>query len=185
MAFSRGPEKTLLYGLGESGEAAARALAERGHPVLAADSADTGAARDVAARLEGLGVDSRLGAGAEALDEVWRVVTSPGVPPRDPVLTEAGRRGLPVLSEVALGLELLGKDVRVAAVTGTNGKTTVADMARAILEASGVPHVVAGNSWSALTGGWKRYGAPGTWCWRCLPSSSTTCRSPGSEPPRC
>ncbi|WP_053058081.1 UDP-N-acetylmuramoyl-L-alanine--D-glutamate ligase [Rubrobacter aplysinae] len=153
---SRGSDKTLVYGLGESGEAAARALAERGYPVLAADSADTGAARDVAARLEGLGVETRPGAGAEALDEVlggvWRVVTSPGVPPRDPVLTEAERRGLPVVSEVALGLELLGKDVRVAAVTGTNGKTTVADMARAILEASGIPHVVAGNSWSALTG---------------------------------
>lgn len=148
----RSSAQTLVYGLGESGEAAARALAERGYAVRAADSGDSEAARSAAARLGELGVEVRLGAGVEALEGAGRVVTSPGIPPRDPVLSEAERRGLPVLSEVALGLELLEDGARVAAVTGTNGKTTVADMTRAILEASGVPHVVAGNSWSAVTG---------------------------------
>ena len=38
------------------------------------------------------------------------------------------------------------------AVTGTNGKTTVVDMLHRMLEASGVPHAVAGNSWKTLTG---------------------------------
>jgi UDP-N-acetylmuramoylalanine--D-glutamate ligase len=152
---------TLVYGLGESGEAASRALAERGYRVIAADSGGVDAAdgaRRAASRLAELGVESRLGAGTEALDGADRVVVSPGIPPRDPVLSEAERRGIPVISEVALGLELIGESgesgesVRIAAVTGTNGKTTVADMARSILEASGVPHVVAGNSWSAITG---------------------------------
>jgi UDP-N-acetylmuramoylalanine--D-glutamate ligase len=40
----------------------------------------------------------------------------------------------------------------VAAVTGTNGKTSVVDMIRAVLESGGVPHAVAGNSWRPLTG---------------------------------
>jgi UDP-N-acetylmuramoylalanine--D-glutamate ligase len=58
---------------------------------------------------------------------------------------------LPVVSEVGLGLEMLGgAGVRVAAVTGTNGKTTVVDMMHRMLD--GVPHAVAGNSWRALTG---------------------------------
>src|SRR5215217_8895252 len=64
------------------------------------------------------------------------------------------RVGIPVLSEVALGLSLLEAEapgVRVAAVTGTNGKTTVVDMIRTILEEAGVPHIVAGNSWRALS----------------------------------
>lgn len=148
----RSSTKTLVYGLGESGVAAARALAERDHAVRAADSGDSEAARSAAVRLGELGVEVRLGAGIEALKGVERVVASPGIPPRDPGLAEAERRGVPVLSEVALGLELLGDEVRVAAVTGTNGKTTVADMTRVILEASGVPHVVSGNSWSAVTG---------------------------------
>lgn len=146
------PATTLVYGLGESGVSAARALAERGHAVLAADSGDSGGARSVAEGLEALGVRTLLGAGPEVLDGVERVVASPGIPPRDAVLAAAEARGAPVVSEVALGLELLGPGVDVAAVTGTNGKTTVADMARCILEASGVEHVVAGNSWTALTG---------------------------------
>ena len=148
----RDSAKTLVYGLGESGEAAARALVERDYAVLAADSGETEASRSAAARLGELGIEAHTGVGTEALDGVELLVTSPGIQPRDPVLSEAERRGVPILSEVALGLELLGGGVRIAAVTGTNGKTTVADMARSILEASDVPHVVAGNSWSAVTG---------------------------------
>jgi UDP-N-acetylmuramoylalanine--D-glutamate ligase len=141
--------KTLVYGLGESGIAATRALLERDATVLAADANDNEHLRDTAAAL---GAEVRLAADPEVLDGVDRVVVSPGVRPSDPVLRAAGGAGVPVLSEVALGLELLGAGVRVAAVTGTNGKTTVVDMIGRILEASDVPHAVAGNSWQALTG---------------------------------
>jgi UDP-N-acetylmuramoylalanine--D-glutamate ligase len=67
------------------------------------------------------------------------------------VLLAAVERGVPVISEVALGLEMLGPGVRIAAITGTNGKTTVVDMLHRMLDAAGVPHAVAGNSWRALT----------------------------------
>ena len=141
--------KTLVYGLGESGIAATRALLERDAPVLAADANDNENLRETAAAL---GAEARLAGGPEVLEGVDRVVVSPGVRPSDPVLRAAEGTGVPVLSEVALGLELLGAGVRVAAVTGTNGKTTVVDMLGRILEAAGVPHAVAGNSWRALTG---------------------------------
>ena len=141
--------KTLVYGLGESGIAATRALLERDAPVLAADANEDENLRETAAAL---GAEARLAAGPEVLENVTRVVVSPGVRPSDPVLRAAEGAGVPVLSEVALGLELLGAGVRVAAVTGTNGKTTVVDMLGRILEAAGLPHAVAGNSWRALTG---------------------------------
>jgi UDP-N-acetylmuramoylalanine--D-glutamate ligase len=80
------------------------------------------------------------------------VIASPGISPRNPVLRAAEARGVPIVSEVGLGLELLGGGARVAAVTGTNGKTTVVDMVHRMLEAAGVPHAVAGNSWRTLTG---------------------------------
>jgi UDP-N-acetylmuramoylalanine--D-glutamate ligase len=141
---------TLVYGLGESGIAATRILLERGEEVLVADANDDERLRAV---LEELGVEGSLGAGPEVLDGVDRVVVSPGVRPRDPVLRAAEERGVPVVSEVGLGLELLGESgIRVAAVTGTNGKTTVVDMLHRILDTAGVPHAVAGNSWHALTG---------------------------------
>src|SRR5215204_6938833 len=146
-------KKTLIYGLGESGIAAARALIERGEEVIVADSNDSA---KLGRLVFELGVEGRLGAGPEVLTEgVDRVVTSPGIRPRNAVLAAAESEGVPVLSEIALGLELLeaeAPEVRVAAVTGTNGKTTVVDMLCAILAASGLSHAVAGNSWRALSG---------------------------------
>ena len=144
--------RTLVYGLGESGVAATRALLERGEEVFAADAGADGRLRRTLAEL---GVQGSLGAGPEVLEGADRVVVSPGVRPRDPVLRAAEERGVPVVSEVGLGLGFLGAErrrVRVAAVTGTNGKTTVVDMLHRILDASDVPHAVAGNSWRALTG---------------------------------
>ena len=145
--------KTLVYGLGESGVAATRALLERGEEVVVADSDDSERLRSLVLELD---VEGRLGAGTEVLAEDFdRVVTSPGIRPRNAVLAAAEDSGVLVLSEVALGLSLLKAEapkVRVVAMTGTNGKTTAVDMLRTILAASGVPHTVAGNSWRALTG---------------------------------
>ena len=141
--------KTLVFGLGESGVAATRALTERGDEVVVADANDNEGLRET---LAGLDVPGVLGAGPEALDGVDRVVASPGISPHSPVLRDAEARGVPVVSEVGLGLELLGEEARVAAVTGTNGKTTVVDMLHRMLEVAGTPHAVAGNSWRSLTG---------------------------------
>jgi len=140
---------TLVYGLGESGIAATRALLARGERVIVADDRDDERLRSL---IDDLGVEGHLGARPEVLRGVDRLVASPGVRPGHPVLGAAGEWGVPVVSEVGLGLELIGPGVRVAAVTGTNGKTTVVDMLDSMLEASGVPHVVAGNSWRDLTG---------------------------------
>jgi UDP-N-acetylmuramoylalanine--D-glutamate ligase len=141
--------RTLVYGLGESGVAATRALTERGERVLAADGGDDERLRDTLAALDVSGV---LGAGPDVLEGIDRIIASPGISPRNPVLREAEARGIPILSEVGLGLELLGDYVRVVAVTGTNGKTTVIDMLHSMLQAAGVPHAVAGNSWRTITG---------------------------------
>jgi UDP-N-acetylmuramoylalanine--D-glutamate ligase len=146
-------KKTLVYGLGESGVAAVRTLTDRGEEVVVADSNDSEYLRNLALEL---GVEARLEASPKVLDEGFhRVVTSPGIRPHNAVLAAAESRDIPILSEVALGLSLLKAEapgVRVAAVTGTNGKTTVVDMIRTILEEADVSHVVAGNSWRALSG---------------------------------
>ncbi len=118
--------------------------------MVVADSNDSERLRSLILEL---GAEGRLGAGPEILAEGFdRVVASPGIRPREAVLAAAESRGLPILSEVALGLELLGPEAKVVAVTGTNGKTTVVDMLRSILTASNIPYAVAGNSWRALTG---------------------------------
>src|SRR5215216_5747598 len=59
--------RTLVYGLGESGVAAAQALMARDEEVLVADSEDSERTRGVVARL---GAEGRLNAGAEVLEAV-------------------------------------------------------------------------------------------------------------------
>jgi UDP-N-acetylmuramoylalanine--D-glutamate ligase len=76
---------------------------------------------------------------------VGLLVKSPGVPGEAPLVTEARRRGVPVWSEIELGARLL-PDNPLAAVTGTNGKTTTAELLGFVLR---VP--VAGNVGRALT----------------------------------
>jgi UDP-N-acetylmuramoylalanine--D-glutamate ligase len=71
------------------------------------------------------------------------IIASPGVPATQPALAAAARRGVPVIGE----LEVVLSDCRakVAAVTGTNGKTTTTALLGHLLKSGGVPSTVAGN----------------------------------------
>jgi UDP-N-acetylmuramoylalanine--D-glutamate ligase len=115
-----------VLGLARSGKAAAAALERRGVQVVGADRE--------------LGND----ANPALLDGADVLVKSPGVPRDAPLVTEADRRGIPIWSEVELGFRLL--EPRLVGVTGTNGKTTTAELLGAMLRAP-----VAGNVGRALT----------------------------------
>jgi UDP-N-acetylmuramoylalanine--D-glutamate ligase len=120
------PERVLVLGLARSGQAAAAALKRRGVEVVGADRE--------------LGNDGDL----SLLRGVGLVVKSPGVPRGAPLVVEAERGRVPIWSEVELGFRLL--EPRLVGVTGTNGKTTTAELLGVILDAP-----VAGNVGRALT----------------------------------
>jgi UDP-N-acetylmuramoylalanine--D-glutamate ligase len=131
-------------GLGRSGAAAARLLAGAGIETRVTESGDSPALAGVAAGLATLGIVTELGGhspGIAAWAEV--LVVSPGVPPANPVITGALRRGIPVWSEIELAWRFAR--VPVLAVTGTNGKTTTTTLLAALLQAGGLDAVAAGN----------------------------------------
>jgi UDP-N-acetylmuramoylalanine--D-glutamate ligase len=141
------PRRALVLGIARSGRAAATALAQRGVEVVAADRA----AEADPGRLAADGVEVRLGSEEEALLEgVELVVKSPGVPGGSPLAATARARAIPVWSEVELGYRLLPGNPFVG-VTGTNGKTTTAELLGAIMRAAGRRVEVAGNVGRALT----------------------------------
>src|SRR6266540_3383839 len=141
------PRRVLVIGLARSGEAAALALARRDVEVVAADrSPDVDAGRLVQA-----GVEVHLGTEEERLLQgVELVVKSPGVPGESPLPAAARARALPIWSEVELGWQVLGRPPLIG-VTGTNGKTTTAELLGAIFRAAGRPIEVAGNIGRPLT----------------------------------
>jgi UDP-N-acetylmuramoylalanine--D-glutamate ligase len=120
------PQRVLVLGLARSGKAAAAALERRGVEVVGADRE--------------LGNDGDL----DLLEGIGLLVKSPGVPREAPLVAEAELRGVPIWSEVELGYRLL--EPRLVGVTGTNGKTTTAELLGVMLDAP-----VAGNVGRALT----------------------------------
>jgi UDP-N-acetylmuramoyl-L-alanyl-D-glutamate--2,6-diaminopimelate ligase len=77
------------------------------------------------------------------------------VPIDSPLVREAQRRGVEVIDELELGWRLCAAPM--IGVTGTNGKTTTAALATAVLAGSGLDAVLAGNAdiappLSAVTG---------------------------------
>ena len=130
----------LVVGLARSGQAAARLLAERGEEVIGADAG----APDGAERLREAGVEVNLNGDREELVErAHCVVKSPGVPRESPAVRRALTLGVPVIGELELAWRLLPN--RFVAVTGTNGKTTVAELLGHVWRVAGEPVAVAGN----------------------------------------
>ncbi|QGP92922.1 UDP-N-acetylmuramoylalanine--D-glutamate ligase [Neomoorella glycerini] len=137
-------KKVLVVGLGKSGRAAAAELARLGAKVTACDyKLLEGEELDALSRA---GVELILGRYPEvALLRPYLVVTSPGVPSWEPPLAEARQLGIPIWSELELAYRLLPPGVKIAAVTGTNGKTTTTALCGQILQDAGLPAVVGGN----------------------------------------
>ena len=124
--------RALVYGLARSGLSAAERLRERGDDVVTADRA--------------LDNEDDL----SLLNGVELLVKNPGIPGERPLVVIARERGIPVWSEIELGYHLL-PGARFVGVTGTNGKTTTAELLGAIFRAAGRDVVVAGNIGTPLT----------------------------------
>ncbi len=144
MAFKRRPPipsgPYLVVGLARSGFAAALALRARGEEVIGVDA---GTPAGIEA-LPGAGVEVHVGEqGVALLDRARAVIKSPGVPAQAPVIAAALARGLPVIGELELAWRMLANEF--IAVTGTNGKTTTAELIGHIHREAGLAVAVAGN----------------------------------------
>ena len=134
--------RVLVIGLARSGLAAVGLLALHGARVTAADSRPLaeipGASPALASIAAGFVPQSDNAAAGHSL-----VVISPGVPIDAPVLIEARRARIPVISEVELASYFLAGPV--IGITGSNGKTTTTSLVGHILRESGIRVLVGGN----------------------------------------
>jgi len=136
--------RVAVLGLARSGFAAARLLAREGASVHASDVASTPAVKAAAGRLRQEGIGALTGGHdpARLAASDW-IVVSPGIPPEMPALAEAARRGVPVFAELEVASWFA--EAPIAAITGTNGKTTTTALLGAIAGTAGLEASVAGN----------------------------------------
>ena len=136
-----------VLGLGKSGLAAARALAQGDAIPVCWDDGE--AARDAAAG-EGFVVEDL------SKDKAWAdislLVVSPGIPhlyPNShPAIMAARANGAVVDNDVGLffrAIGMTGADVKVIAITGSNGKSTTTALIDHILATAGKPRQMGGN----------------------------------------
>jgi UDP-N-acetylmuramoylalanine--D-glutamate ligase len=133
------PHRVLVLGLGVSGRSVANFCAARGARVVAADERS---AQELSG-LDELQSDIEIAAGQAFPDpgKFDLVVPSPGVPP------ERYARALETETEVWGDIELASRflEVPIAAVTGTNGKTTTVSLVETMLRGAGLRARAAGN----------------------------------------
>ncbi len=148
MVSERVPRVAVL-GMGVSGLAAARLLADRGYRIRGFDQHLSEADGEA----DGLDV-TRIELGDELARAVieWNpefAVASPGIPEFSPLVATLRNAGVRVIGEVQLAWNLSrhpgGRPAKWLCVTGTNGKTTTVGMLASILESAGEKCAETGN----------------------------------------
>jgi UDP-N-acetylmuramoylalanine--D-glutamate ligase len=135
--------RALVLGLGRTGLSCARYLRGKG---LEVRIADTRAEPPGVSALREQVPDAELRTGAfhaGLLDGVAQVVISPGLSLTEPVAVEAQRRGLPVVGDIELFAH--AAQAPVAAITGTNGKSTVTSLLAHLANGAGRRALAGGN----------------------------------------
>lgn len=124
-------KKVCVLGLGKSGRAVASLLYTHGFEVLISEES-----KQTPPALPGIQVET--GGHSPAVFTCDFFVKSPGIFSKSPVLLEAKKRKIPVFSELEVALAFMPKNIRLFAVTGTNGKTTTTSLLGEILKADAV-----------------------------------------------
>lgn len=139
-------KKALIVGFTErTGLSAAKLFSHFGLPYSISDNREKNSLADLIAKLSDPNI--KIFTGAQEVSQLqgidW-ILLSPGVPRSIPLIREATRRGIPVWNDVDFIYPwIAGK--KIAAVTGTDGKSTVTHLIHECLSAS-YSSVACGNN---------------------------------------
>ena len=142
-------KKVLVIGAAVTGVPVVKELSRLGASIILNDSKKVDDLKEVIAEIEHLPI--RLVAGGhpvELASDCDFVVVSPGVPLDIPLVQYAKALGKEVISEIELAFRLTSTPI--AAITGTNGKTTTTALLGEIMKASKRKTFITGNIGRAM-----------------------------------
>lgn len=141
-------KKVVVLGLARSGVAASKFLRKRGCDVTVVDKAKTYDEK-VLDELESLGIKVILGSQPDDLIEssVDYLIKNPGVPIDHKYILKCNELGIPVINEVEMAYRCIPKDknIKILAITGSNGKTTTTTLCYEFLKRDNKKVILAGN----------------------------------------
>ncbi len=137
-------KKVAVLGLGKTGLASALFLKKKGYQVFVSESQTGEAVEARARRLKEEKIPYELG--RHSLTKIsqcdWAVI-SPGIPPSSEIYQPLRKKSFPLVSEVEVASWF--SQGKLAAVTGTSGKSTMTTLLGRIYQANGLPSIVCGN----------------------------------------
>lgn len=139
-------KKVLVAGGGKSGICAANLLVRNGEHVILFDENKDMEPDKLSDKLEAGSYNVEIHIGEltdDIIDECELMVISPGIPTDAPFALKVKKKGLPVWSEIELAYRY--EKGQIAAITGTNGKTTTTTLVGEIMKAYNDDTYVVGN----------------------------------------
>lgn len=135
---------TVIVGLGKTGLSCIRHLAGAGSRALAAVDSRTDPPGLLVMRSQFPGIPVHTGGFDEAIMlGAARLLVSPGVSLQEPAIRKAAAAGVEISGDIELFLGAARRPV--IAVTGSNGKSTVATLVDAMVQAAGLKSALGGN----------------------------------------
>ncbi len=133
----------VIVGLGASGLSAARYFQERNIPFAVMDNREN---PPQLLALQRFAPAAQIVLGkfdADLLAQAERIILSPGIALRDPLIAPFVAKGVPVIGDIELFAE--ATEVPVVAITGTNAKSTVTTLVGLMAQEAGFKTQVGGN----------------------------------------
>jgi len=147
MANTKGNNRIVILGGGESGAGAAILAKKQGFDVFLSDSSVI--KTEYREMLETHGIEWEAeGHTLEKILSADEIVKSPGIPDKAPVIQQILSHNIHIISEI----EFAGRytDARMICITGSNGKTTTTMLTYHILKEAGLDVGLAGNVGASL-----------------------------------
>ena len=144
-------KKIFVFGMARSGYEVAKFLNKYNNEIIVTDAKEQD--EDKVKELESLGIKVIITTNPEdLLDESFDyMVKNPGIIKTHPCVVKAHNLGLEVINEVEVAYLFLPKNVKIIAITGSNGKTTTTTITYNILKEAGLPVHLAGNIGTPLS----------------------------------
>ena len=119
-------KKLVILGAGESGVGTALLAKQKGYAVFVSDGGAIKA--NFQKELEDGGIEFESGShNVERILAADEVMKSPGIPEKNEMVKAIRAKGIPIISEIEFGYRYKGNS-KIAAITGSNGKTTTTSL---------------------------------------------------------
>lgn len=132
-----------VLGIGRSGIAAAKLGKALGADMFISDINDSDEIQQSILGLKKSGIDCEAGTHSERIYESDLIVVSPGIPKTADVIRKAEESRIPIAGEIEFASWFT--DVPIAAVTGSNGKTTTVHLLHEMCSTDSLTSTLAGN----------------------------------------